>query len=206
MTTTVLVADGEPVLRAGLTELLASQADFVVVGEASNTTDAIDEARARRPDIALLALNLPGGGGLDTAGRIRRICPSTRLIVMVPPRHIACPTGDADAVVSYATRADQMLSRIRDTKLAYPRVHASPDLPESATPRSRALTPREAQVCALLARAYSNREIQMALGIRNSAVKRHVRRILFKLGAHNRIEVAIQVARSGALLQEGGQS
>ncbi|MBI5289707.1 MAG: response regulator transcription factor [Chloroflexi bacterium] len=206
MTTTVLIADGEPVLRAGLTELLASQPDFAVVGEATNTNDAVDEARARHPDIALVALNLPGGGGLDTAGRIRKISPSTRLIVMVPPRHVPGLTGDADAVVSYATRADQMLSRIRATRLVHPRVNASPDPLGPDTRRPPALTPREAQVCALLARAYSNREIQMALGIRNSAVKRHVRRILFKLGAHNRIEVAIQVARSGALQQEGGQS
>jgi len=113
MTTTVLIADGEPVLREGLAELLGSQCDFVVVGEVSNAVDAIEQARAQRPDLAVIALDLPGGGALATASRIRRISPVTRLVVMVPACRQMAPGVQADALVSYGNRADQVLSRIR---------------------------------------------------------------------------------------------
>jgi DNA-binding NarL/FixJ family response regulator len=113
MTTTVLIADGEPVLREGMAELLASQRDFVVIGAASNADDAVREAHHRRPDVALIGLDLPGGGALFTAGRIRRISPVTRLIVMVPARRETETVFHADAMVSYGSRASQVLSRIR---------------------------------------------------------------------------------------------
>lgn len=198
MTTTVLIADGQPVLREGLAELLASQREFVVAAEAATTDDAVECARTRHPDIALLALDLPGGGGLATARRIRRESPQTRLIVLVPPRRDPGPVPDAVATVSYAMRADQVLDRILAARTAA-LPGATPRVPAVRPLAVARLTRREEQVCALIAAAYTNRQIEAQLGIRSSSVKRHVRQVLRKFGAHNRIEVAIAMARQATM-------
>ena len=201
MAATVLIADGEPILREGLSELLAVRQDFTVVGEASTFPEAIAEARVRRPDIALLSFNLAYGGVRAAVAQIRDASPSTRIIVMVPPGYDAALRVSADAIVSYGASADRLLASIRAAWM-----DAKPCDSSGRVPPRSSLTPREEQVCALLARAYSNRQIQQELGICNGTVKRHVHHILLKFEVHNRVEVAIRLARSRADVGEGGST
>lgn len=205
--TTILVAEGEPLFREGLVQLLATQRDLELVGEASDTREAIDRTRAARPDLALVALDLPGLGGPETAHRIRAVSPGTRVIMLVPP-HLeeAEPVVDAaDAVLVRNARATQVFTRIRavadGSAFGWP---CGDDATwRSASLRLDALTPREREVFGLVAEGWTNRQIERALGIRASTVKRHVRHILRKLRVRNRVQAAVFAARLSRSGDEG---
>ncbi len=209
MTTRIIVADGEPLFREGLAELLATQSDFRIVGEAASATDAVQQAWREQPDIVLLALDLPDGGGPEAARRIRRTSPDSKLIMLVPPR--AEESGAAidehvHGVLRSSARATQIFERIRG-------LHDAEVVRETRVPFApgetdeidahEPLTPREQEVLRLIARAWSNRQIEEELGIQKSTVKRHVRRILRKLHARNRVQAAVFAYRESHVSQEG---
>jgi DNA-binding NarL/FixJ family response regulator len=211
MTTSVIVADGEPLFREGLAQLLATQMDLRVVGEAADTEEAIEQAWREQPDVVLLALNLPTAGGQETARRIRQISPGIKVIMLVPPRGDEEHPGmedDVHGVLHSSARATQIFERIRTVHDGdVPRTGPAPialspralddlDAPEK-------LTPREREVLALVARAWSNRQIEEALGIQNSTVKQHVRRIMRKLHARNRVQAAVFAYRASTASQKG---
>jgi DNA-binding NarL/FixJ family response regulator len=211
MTTRVIVADGEPLFREGLAQLLATQPDMRVVGEAADTVEAVEQARREQPDVVLLALDLPAAGGQETARRIHHVSPHIKVLMLVPPYAAQAHTeidGDVNGVLHSSARATQIFERIRTvsdggTSRAEPAplgmaLHQA----EYADPPEH-LTPREREVLALVACAWSNRQIQAALGIQNSTVKQHVRRILRKLHARNRVQAAVFAYRASAASQRG---
>ena len=113
MTTSVIVADGEPLFREGLAQLLATQTDLRVVGEAADTEEAIEQAWREQPDVVLLALNLPTAGGQETARRIRQMSPGIKVIMLVPPRGDEEHPGmedDVHGVLHSSARATQISS------------------------------------------------------------------------------------------------
>lgn len=202
VTTSIIVADGQPLFREGLVELLATQRDFRVVAEATDSADAIEQTRRERPDLVLLALDLPTAGGRETARRIRRISPDSKIIMLVPPRDDdarAVLEEDVHGTVQCSARASQIFDRIRSVAELKERSGDAPfgsdadAVPVAAL--AQKLTPREREVLALLARAWSNRQIELALDIRNSTVKRHVRHILRKLHVRNRVQAAVYTYR-----------
>ena len=211
MTTRVIVADGEPLFREGLAQLLATQADLRVVGEAADTEEAIERAWQEQPDVVLLALNLPTAGGQETARRIRQISPNIKVIMLVPPRGDEEHPGmedDVHGVLHSSARANQIFERIRTVQdgdvphTASAPIALSPhELDDLDAPEQ--LTPREREVLALVARAWSNRQIEDALGIQNSTVKQHVRRIMRKLHARNRVQAAVFAYRASTASQKG---
>jgi DNA-binding NarL/FixJ family response regulator len=209
--TRILLADGEPLFREGLAQLLATQRDLLLVGEASDSWEAVQKVRALRPDLALVALDLPGMGGAETARRIHSANPATKVIMLAPPRCNGEPLsleGAADGVLLRSVRASQFFAEIRE--IVGGREAPGHDslavsvLQETggADMRGR-LTPRERAVFELVAEGWSNRQIQNALGIRESTVKRHVRRMLRKLHVRNRVQAAVYAARSSLQQREG---
>ncbi len=208
MTTRIIVADGERLFREGLVELLATQSDFRIVGAAADAVDAVQLAWREQPDIVLAALDLPAGGGEDAAGRIRKVSPESKVIMLVPPRgaeHAPFVGEHVHGVLRTSARATQIFERIRalreaetvrEVRVPFSAEEPAPDDPEP-------LTPREQEVLQLIARAWSNRQIEDALGIHKSTVKRHVRRILRKLHARNRVQAAVFAYRDSHLSQEG---
>jgi DNA-binding NarL/FixJ family response regulator len=209
MTTRVIVADGEPLFRDGLAQLLATQPDMQVVGEAADTAEAVEQAWHERPDVVLLALDLPTAGGQETARRIRHISPDIKVIMLVPPSadgdHRGID-GDVNGVLHSSARATQIFERIRTVRDAG--VQPAPTAPQEVAGMGAAtswehLTPREREVLALVACAWSNRQIEDALGIHNSTVKQHVRRILRKLHARNRVQAAVFAYRASNAIQKG---
>ena len=211
MTTSVIVADGEPLFREGLAQLLATQTDLRVVGEAADTEEAIEQAWREQPDVVLLALNLPTAGGQETARRIRQISPGIKVIMLVPPRGDEEHPGmedDVHGVLHSSARATQIFERIRtirdgDVSRTGPAPIALPPHALDDLDAPEKLTPREREVLALVARAWSNRQIEEALGIQNSTVKQHVRRIMRKLHARNRVQAAVFAYRASTASQKG---
>lgn len=196
--TTIVLADGEPLFREGLVQLLATQPDLQLVGEAGDARQAIDTCKAIRPDLALVAVDLPDLGGPETARRIREVSPNTRVIMLVPPSAGEGGVDGAEAVLLRNARASQLFARIRGVANGL-----GPAVAENGGARVHALTPREREVFGLLAEGWSNRQIERALGIRASTVKRHVRQILRKLRVRNRVQAAVYAARECQRIDEG---
>ena len=211
MTTRVIVADGEPLFRAGLAQLLATQPDLRVVGEAGDTREAIEQTWREQPDVVLLALDLPPAGGQETARRIRRMGAGVKVIMLVPPHGDDEHPGlenEVHCVLQASARASQIFDRIRAVKdFAAPREAPPLVAPEAdeldGVEAPERLTAREEEVLALIARAWSNRQIEESLGIQKSTVKRHVRHILRKLHARNRVQAAVLAYRATHLPQGG---
>jgi len=216
VTIRVLIADDQPLVRAGLRTLLSAQPDLKVVGEASTGAQAVSEAGRLAPDVVMMDIRMPGTDGITaTAQLIRR--PD-------PPRVLVLTTYDTDEYVFDALAAGASGFLVKDARpedlINGVRVVAAGDalLAPAVTRRlidvfvegaqARAvrqdsrlatLTEREREVLGLLARGLSNVEIAATLHITGNTVKTHVARVLAKLDLRDRVHAVIFAYQSGLL-------
>jgi DNA-binding NarL/FixJ family response regulator len=215
--TRVLIVDDEALVRAGLRLILESGEDLEVVGEAEDGADAVDAVRRHRPDVVLMDIRMPRQHGLATTTELQRL--------PEPPKVIVLTTFDLDDYVFRALQAGASGFLLKDTP---PRelVHAvrvvaegeamlSPavtrrlighfaaggrtDRQRAAKERLTALTARELEVLGAVGRGLSNAEIGRKLFMSEATVKAHVSRVLVKLEATNRVQVAILAHDAGLL-------
>lgn len=207
MTVRVLVVDDHPVVRAGLRALLAVDARVDVVGEAASGEEALVVARARRPDVVLMDLQL--GAGLDGVA-------ATRALRADPdgPRVLILTTYVTDADIVRAVEAGAAGYLLKDTppatlvaaveRAARGETVLAPRAAEVLVGHMRdprpALSDREAQVLARVAAGHSNREIARELLISEATVKTHLVHVFDKLGVDSRT-AAVAVAREQGLLR-----
>jgi len=213
----VLLVDDDALVRAGLQMILSSADDLQVVGEAENGAQAVEAVAAHRPDVVLMDVRMPVMDGLSAAKAITSR-PAAPAVVMLT-------TFDLDEYVFQALQAGATGFLLKDTPprelLAAVRVVAAGEAMLSPTvtkrlvghfaadasnPRRREatqslqlLTDREREVLGAVGQGMSNAEIGRALFMSEATVKTHVSRLLTKLGAHNRVQVAI-VAHDAGLL------
>src|SRR5713226_8707202 len=178
----ILAVDDHPLVRQGISGLLAVQSDMSLVAEASNGRDAIQQFRAHRPDITLMDLQMPEMNGVDAIIAIRNEFPEARIIVLTTY------TGDVQILraLKAGARAYLLKNLLHKELLETIRaVHAgkktvSPEvsfqLAEHAT--DDALTPAEVRVLRLIAEGSANKEIAAQLSISEETVKGQVRNIL----------------------------
>jgi DNA-binding NarL/FixJ family response regulator len=207
MSVRVLVADDQEIVRTGLTMLLNAQPDIEVVGEAADGEAAVELARRLRPDVCLFDIRMPGTDGIEATRRLAGPGVEDPLAVVV------ITTFDLDEYVYAALRAGArgFLLKNAGTQLLAQAVHAAATgdalIAPSVTarlldafagtgsgPPSRPvepLTDREEQVLLSVARGRTNREITEELYITLSTVKTHIASLMAKLGARNRVEIAI---------------
>jgi DNA-binding NarL/FixJ family response regulator len=208
MTIRVLLADDQELVRTGLRMILEAQPDIEVVGEAVDGIEAVELARALRPDVCLFDIRMPGRDGIE----------ATRAIagpgVPDPMAVVIITTFDLDEYVYAALRAGARGFLLKDAGSALlaqaVRAAASGDAliapnvtvrlleafadaaPASAPPQPiEPLTEREEQVLVKVAGGLSNSEIASELYITLSTVKTHLASLMAKLGARNRVEIAI---------------
>jgi two-component system, NarL family, response regulator LiaR len=201
---TILVADDHPVVRQGLRTFLALQEDMDVVGEAANGVEAAERAAELRPDVVLLDLVMPGGGGIEAARKIREASPGSKVIVLtsylddasVLPALEAGAAGYLLKDVEPQELAEGVRRVHRGEGLLHPAV-APRVIREAVGPAANrdALTPRELDVLRLLARGLPNKLIARELGIAERTVKTHVSSILAKLGVTDRTQAALYAVR-----------
>jgi two-component system, NarL family, response regulator NreC len=202
----LLLADDHAILRAGLRMLLDAQPDMRVVGEAADGEEAVQQALATRPDVAIVDLTMPGLSGVGTLQRLRREVPATRLLVLTmhdDPGYarMAFAAGAAGHVVKDRESAE-LLAAIRTVHRGRTFVQVDPANPAAeiqAGPPSRlpALTPRERQVLQLLAQGHTNREVAHILAIGVKTVETHRARMSDKLGLSNRADIVREALRRG---------
>lgn len=208
MTIRVVIADDQELVRTGLRMILDAQPDIEVVGEAVDGNEAVELANRLRPDVCLFDIRMPGRDGIE----------ATRAIagpgVANPMAVVVITTFDLDEYVYSALRAGARGFLLKDagsSLLAQAvRAAASGDAliapnvtvrlleafadaaPASAPPQPiEPLTEREEQVLVKVARGLSNSEIAVELYITLSTVKTHLASLMAKLGARNRVEIAI---------------
>jgi DNA-binding NarL/FixJ family response regulator len=206
----VLIADDQPLVRAGLTALVNMEPDLEVVGEASDGIQALAMARELRPDVACLDIRMPGHDGITVA---RALCGPD---VDDPIPVLVLTTFDLDDYVFGALEAgvsgfllkdaepetitdairqvaagngtiDQSLTR----RILREFVQRRSLQPVSRSRSSDLLTSREQEILLLLAQGMSNDEIAQALVVETSTVKSHLARMLPKLGVRSRLQAVV---------------
>ena len=201
---TIMIVDDHYLVRVGLTSVIALEADMTVCAEASTGEQAVGLFRARRPNVTLMDLRLPGMSGLKTTQTIRAEFPDARIIVLstyVSDEEIyAALQAGAMAYLVKSVGREELTQAIR--KAAAGRRHIPPEVATRLADRmSRAhLSMRELDVLRLMLGGKRNREIASALDITEGTVKLHVSSILGKLGVADRTE-AVTVALQRGIVQ-----
>ena len=196
----ILCVDDHPLMREGITAVIQNEPDMLVVGEASNGQEALQEFRKHRPDITLMDLRLPDMSGIDALIAIRAEYVAARVIMLT--------TFEGDAEIQRALQAGAkgyMLKSMPRKRLIemIRKVHtgAKSIPPEIAAHLAEhlgdeLLTRREVDVLQKMAGGNRNRDIAEQLFISEETVKGHVKHIMEKLSASDRTEaVAIAVRR-----------
>ncbi|MEU3711115.1 response regulator [Streptomyces catenulae] len=210
---TVLIADDDPVTRTGLRTLLAAQPGIVVLGEAADGIEVLEQARTLRPDVVLMDVRMPRRNGIDATRHL--LAESAD-----PPRIVVITTFENDDYVTAALGAGasgfvlkrrpipQIAEAIRvaaaGEAILFPRelrrmVTARPLDSTRALPRA-ALTGREEEVLRLMATGLSNPEIAAHLSVTLETTKTHVGNVLSKLGANNRTHAVVIAYESGLVV------
>jgi DNA-binding NarL/FixJ family response regulator len=201
----ILIADDHSVVRQGLRMFLALDPELEVVGEAANGKEAVEQARALRPDVVLMDLLMPVMDGIAATTAIRSELPDTEVIALTSVLEDASVVGAVRAgAIGYLlkdTQGDELCRAIKAA--AAGQVQLAPQaaarlMREVRAPESpEVLTDRETEVLRLLAQGKANKEIAGALGIGEQTVKTHVSSILAKLGVQSRTQAALHAARIG---------
>lgn len=199
----ILAVDDHPVFRQGIAGLISDEGDMILVGEASNGREAIQQFRAHRPDITLMDLQMPELNGVDATIAIRNEFPLARIIVLTTY------AGDIQVLRAFKAGAQgYMLKNLlhKDLLETIRAVHsgkksispeASYELAEHAT--DDPLTPGEVSVLGLIAAGNANKQIADQLSISEETVKSRVKNILSKLGANDRTHAAMIGLKRGVI-------
>jgi DNA-binding NarL/FixJ family response regulator len=199
----ILTVDDHPLLRAGIAGLIADEADMVLVAEAENGRDAIEQFARHRPDITLMDLQMPDMDGFEALQAIRGRAPDARIVILT--------TYPGDAQVVRALKAGAcgylLKSALRKELLTTIRaVHAgkralSPEVTYEVAEHlgNDQLSPMEVRVLRMVADGNSNKDIATTLNVSEEAVKGQVRNILAKLGAKDRTQAAVLGIKRGII-------
>lgn len=212
----VLLADDHHLFREGLSNIINSQPDFEIIGEARDGLEALVMARELKPDLILMDVSMPGVDGLEATDRIKQEMPEV-IVVMLTVRdeneHLfqAIRNG-AQGYLLKSIQSNEMLRLLRgavrgDAAITpslggrmleeFRRVskHAIYDPEENPT----SLTEREQEVLSLVSQGATNKEIAKALNLSIHTVKSHMRKILAKLHLDRRQEAAVIALREGLI-------
>ncbi len=212
----VLIADDHQVVRDGLSAILQTKDDIVVVGEAKDGAEAVEKARQLQPDVVLMDISMPRMNGVEAARRLKEQSPGVRVVVLTmyeEDEYIfdLVRTGVAGYLLKTSDSA-QIVKAIRAAAKGESFLHPTiaskilTEFSQLAEGRGRKpakgksdLTDREQGVLQQIAEGKTNKEIANALSISEKTVKNHVRNIFHKLDVYDRTQAAIQAIRRGII-------
>jgi DNA-binding NarL/FixJ family response regulator len=210
----IVIAEDQSLVRRGVALLLSMQADMEVVGQAGNGVEAVELVQLLHPDVVLMDLHMPLKGGVAATREITRDLPKTQILVLT--------TLDDDETVFAAVRAgahayllkdadeNELLETIRALRRGESRL--SPQIARKVMDQFRRLEPtsaagplpagseplsdKEEKILQLISVGMINREIANAMFLAEGTVKNYVTRIMEKLHANTRTELALLVGRT----------
>lgn len=205
----ILVADDHPVVRKGIGAMLDPRPDLELVGTASNGEEAVEQARALKPDVILMDLVMPLKGGIEAIKEIKEDNPDARILVLTSfeDDETIIPAIKAGAMgyVLKVSSPQELLQAIRDVyhgglpldpQIARKLITGLTQAQTETSPED-ILTEREIDVLKLIAKGWSNLEIANELNISEGTVRFHTTHILDKLNLRNRTQAALYALRSG---------
>jgi len=212
----ILLADDHAVLRAGLRVLIDAQPDMEVVGEASSGAEVASRCLALGPDLVLMDLSMPGGGGIAATLDVRRECPQARVLVLTmhdDPAYLrSVLAAGASGYVLKQAADTELLAAIRTT--ARGETYLAPSLAGSVVQellgrRSRkgqsetpALSEREQEVLRLVAQGHTNQEVANHLCLSVKTVETYRARLMDKLGLKSRADLVRYALSIGLLTSD----
>ncbi|WP_344009354.1 response regulator transcription factor [Streptomyces thermospinosisporus] len=204
----LLVVDDHPVVRDGLRGMFESAPGFTVLGEAANGVEAVALVAELDPDVVLMDLRMPGGGGVDAIAELTRRGARAKVLVLttydtdsdtIP----AIEAGATGYLLKDAPR-EELFAAVRAA--AEGRTVLSPAVASrlvsavrAPAPANEPLSPREREVLALVAKGTSNREIARELFISEATVKTHLTHLYAKLGVNDRAAAVATAYERGIL-------
>jgi DNA-binding NarL/FixJ family response regulator len=192
----IVIVDDHALFRDGLREILQTQRDMMVVGEAGDSASAMALVTAKQPDIVLLDVEIPGAEVTDTVSQIRNRSPRSRVLILSmhegPQLVQALLETGIRGYLLKSIRWQELVVAIRAVHSDGDRVVLGVSRESLARvqqgPERGALSPREIEVLDLVAQAFSNSQIASRLNLTEATVKRHLRNIFVKLGAVSRLD------------------
>ena len=215
MSTRVLIADDQALVRAGFRKLLESTAEIEVVGEAADGREAVDMVRRLLPNVVLMDIRMPRLDGIEATRRLTADGDRTRVLILTtfglddyvyealragasgfmlkdaPPEELL-------AAIEVVARGDALIAPAVTRSVIEEFVRRSP-ANQPPPPAVEELTEREREVLELLARGLSNAEIAERLVVSAGTVKTHVAHVLAKLGLRDRVQAVILAYESGVV-------
>ncbi|NNN29971.1 response regulator transcription factor [Streptomyces sp. S3(2020)] len=216
----VFLLDDHEVVRRGLTDLLDSEPDISVVGDAGTVEHALARGPALRPHVAVLDVRLPDGDGITVCRELRSRLPDLACLMLT-----SFDDEDAllDAIMAGASgyvlkqiRGSDLVSAVRTvasgqsmldpatTARLMRSLRADPAETPAVSPELASLSPRERDILALIGEGLTNREIGKKLYLSEKTVKNHISRLLAKLGVQRRVQAAV-IASQPAPPSTGGR-
>jgi DNA-binding NarL/FixJ family response regulator len=213
----VLIADDHAVLRAGLRLLLEGQNEFEVVAEASTGSEALSQAEKFQPDLILLDLSMPGLGGMDVLPTMRKMVPSTKILILTmhdDPQYLrqALKHGASGYVLKKAADAE-LISAIRSVLRGEMYVHPSMTrvLLEDILPEAKSsdadltwasLSDREQEVLKMVALGHTSAEIAEQFSLSVKTVETYRARGMEKLGLRTRAALVKFALQEGLIKRD----
>jgi DNA-binding NarL/FixJ family response regulator len=209
----VLLVDDDDLMRAGLKAVLSSDETLEVVGEAGTGRTAVDHTIALSPDVVLMDVRMPDLDGIAATREVVAVSPDAKVVILTTFEQddyiFGALSAGASGFLLKRTKPEELIAGIHAvaagdsllspsvTRRVIDRMAQQPAANVSLQERLEVLTPRERDVLEHVARGLSNGEIAKTLVIEESTVKTHVKRILGKLGARDRVQAVIFAYESG---------
>lgn len=199
----ILIADDHGLLRAGLIALLTAETGMEVIGEAENEDSAVTLAVREKPDLVLMDISMPDGGGIEATRRIRELAPDVRVLIMTVHEdkslmQEAIRSGAMGYILKRAIRSElinAIHSVMRDDLYVHPAMarllftENAPTPPKQKRFTPEPLTVREIEVLKLIAQGYTNNQAATMLSISVRTVEYHRANLTAKLNLRNRVDL-----------------
>ena len=215
----VLIVDDHEIVRSGLRTMLSLQNGISVVGEADGVKGAIVESCRLKPDVVLMDVRMPNGGGMEACRAIRDTCPNTRVLFLSSYEDDealrAALVGGASGYLEKHISAEKLLRAIHavaqgqsmfDPTITQPLLTRMRVSKEVSEPLQTALSTQQQRVLELVAEGRTNKEIGSSLELSDKTVKNYIRFIFRKLNVTRRAQAAALFTRDSAARHQAGDN
>jgi DNA-binding NarL/FixJ family response regulator len=213
----ILIAEDQALVRRGAAHLLSLEPDMTVVGQACNGLEAVQMALSLRPDVVLMDLHMPVKGGVAATREIMQCLPATQILVLTTldddETVFEAVRAGAQAYLLKDAEEDELLETVRALKRGESRLtpqiarkvmdqfrrlagapsFAPPGPPSMSADKTETLSEKEERILQLICEGMSNRQIGQAMFLAEGTIKNYVSRIMEKLHANTRLELAALV-------------